>query len=302
MSILHVLLSSPEPAGNQTLHHWLGRGDRLPDAPDPRNPSLRALFRISATEFPVAALRHHVHAEDAAHGSWMCADPVYVRSEATGARLMAWPLPDIPSEEAHALATTLRPLFRDAGVPLTVDTPSAWCLHLHDGTPTANFTRPSDALGAGLLACLPAGEAGRRWRRLFNEAQVMLHAHPVNAARIAAGKLPVNALWFWGTGALPATVETGLTIVATRDDMIRGLAKLAQIVAVEPLPEVLEGTAAGGDGLLDLGVTELESTQWLRFFERTLRDRRFDAVELTFPGGERFRVRHGHRLRFWRRG
>lgn len=302
MSVLHVLLSPPRPDGDVALRRWMARGDRLPDLPAGREALVRQLFRFAGETVPVAALRHHAHADDATGGSWLCADPAYVRSEATGARLMGWPLPDISSDEAKELASALMPLFGDAGMPLVVDTPSSWCLRLGDGATDASFTSPRHALGADLLACLPAGEKGRRWRRLFNEAQVALHAHPANAARAAEGREPVNALWFWGAGPLPAAVESGLVTVATRDDVIRGLARLARIAVVEPAPEALETSASGSDALLDLQTTTVNSIDWLPFFEQALRRNQFDAIELTFPGGERFRVRHAHRLRFWRRG
>lgn len=40
-------------------------------------------------------------------------------------------------------------------------------------------------------------------RNLSNEIQMLLHKHPVNEARTAAGKPTVNALWLWGNGNPP---------------------------------------------------------------------------------------------------
>lgn len=304
MSILHVLLPPLPQAGGGGFARWLARGDRLPDVADSRVALTREWFRFAGQTVPVAALRHHGHGGDASDGFWMCADPGYARSEATGARLMACPLPDISAEEARSLAIALVPLFADAGLALVVDTPVTWCARLHGDEPEVAFTPPVDALGANLLDCLPQGEAGRFWRRLFNEAQIALHAHPVNAERIAAGRLPVNALWFWGAGPLPATVESRLALLASSDDMLRGLAMLARIPCAEPSPEALRTGAAAGDVLLDLDprIRAEDLAGWLACFQRVLRDHRFDAVQLRFPGGERFRVRHTHRLRFWRRG
>jgi hypothetical protein len=170
--------------------------------------------------------------------------------------------------------------------------------------PLATFADPDDALGASLIDVLPEGDAARAWRRLFNEVQVALHAHPANAARVAARKLPVNALWFWGAGSLPETVDTSLAMVASADDVVRGLAKLAGAIRVEPLPEALETADVRGEALLDLQrLGDRESaTEWLTTFERWLRTRRFDAIALTFAGGECYRMRHAHRLRFWRQG
>jgi hypothetical protein len=282
---------------------WLARGDRLPKAGDARTTLLRELFHFAGDRVPAAALRHLCHGDDAATGAWLCADPAWVRSEPTGARLMAWPLADVSTAEAQALATALRPLFGDAGAPLSIDTASAWCLHLLHDAPRAEFRAPADALGVDLMECLPEGDAGRAWRRLFNEAQVVLHAHPVNATRVAAGKRPVNALWFWGAGALPASVETGLQTVASVDDVVRGLAKMGGALRVEPLPGALEATRRPGAALLDLDVPGHadDAVEWLAHFRRWLRERRFDTIAITFADGERFRIRHAHRLRFWRR-
>lgn len=304
MTTLHVLLPSMARVGGYpTFRRWLAQGDRLPDVRNARTMLLRELFHFAGDAVPAAALRHLCHADDAGTGAWLCADPAWVRSEATGARLMACPVPDVSADEAARLAAALLPLFGDAGVPFSADTPLAWCLHLVHGAPRANFVAPVDALGANLIECLPHGDAGRVWRRLFNEAQVALHAHPVNAARVASGKQPVNALWFWGAGTLPGSVETGVQTVASADDVVRGLAKMGDAVRIEPLPEALEASHRAGAALLDLdmpGHTE-HMDGWLACFRRWLRERRFDAVAITFAGGERFRLRHTHRLRFWRR-
>lgn len=304
MSTLHALLPPlAHVRTNPAFMGWLAKGDRLSRVNDARTTLLRELFHFAGDAIPAAALRHLCHGDDAAMGAWLCADPAWVRSEATGARLMAWPLADVSTGEAEALAAALRPLFGDAGAPLSIDTPSTWCLHSLHGAPRAEFRAPADALGVDLVQCLPEGNDGRAWRRLFNEAQIVLHAHPVNAARTAAGKRPVNALWFWGAGALPASVEAGVQTVASVDDVVRGLAKLGGAVRVEPLPDALEAAHRSGAALLDLDIPDHtdDATEWLAHFQRWLRERRFDAIAITFADGERFRVRHAHRLRFWRK-
>lgn len=303
MSTLHVLL--PPLAGlaeHADLRRWLAQGDRLPDAPHARTSALRGLFHFAGDAIPAAALRHLCHADDANLGAWLCADPAWVRSEPTGARLMAWPLDDVTPGEAERLAATLRPLCGDAGVPLVLDTPSSWCLRL-PAEPRATFVEPGEAIGADLIASLPAGDAGRTWRRLFNEAQIALHANPVNAERIAVGRRPVNALWLWGAGSLPGAVATGLQTVASVDDVLRGLAKLGGAVRVEPLPQALEQAHRIGDALLDLDIPGHadDTAVWFAHLRRWLRERRFDALALDFAGGERFHLRRSHSLRFWRR-
>jgi hypothetical protein len=303
MNTLHVMLPSfTHLQGDVALRRWLARGDRPPAVADARTVVLHEVFRFAGEGLPVAALRHHCHAGDAAIGAWLCADPCYVRSEMAGARLLAFPLDDMSADEAGQIASALRALCGDAGVPLTIDTPAAWCLHLPHDAPVATFVEPAEALGASLLDCLPAGESGRMWRRLFNEIQIALHAHPVNAARIAAGRLPANALWFWGAGRLPGAVDSELAFVASEDDVVRGLAKCAEVRCAAPTTELLASNRDSGDVLLDLAtLKDADATRtWLASLRRALRERQFDTLALTFAGGERFRLRRRHRFRFWR--
>lgn len=303
MTTLHVLLPALATLSDGAWRRWLARADGLPVVPDARNAAIRKLLRFPGDTLPVAALRHHACADATAAGTWACADPAWVRSEATGARLMACPLDDLAASDAAALAAGLQPLLGDAGMPLAVDAPNAWCVRLADGAPLPKFTEPAAALGVALLECLPEGDVGRRWRRLFNEVQIALHAHPVNAARLAAGQHPVNALWFWGAGPLPHGAATDLQWIASHDDRLRGLAKLAGIRCLAPQPGVLHAPDAQGEGLLDLGdaATPADWPAWLALFQQTLREAGHDVVELTFASGEGFRARHAHRLRFWRR-
>lgn len=303
MSTLHVLLPARTQAGvDAGFAKWLARGDRLPDAADAREATLRALFRFAGADIPVAALRHHGHADDADRGAWLCADPAWVRAEAAGARLLACPVADLAADEAEQLVAALRPLFGDAGAPLAMDTPTQWCARIAPGALSVRFAAPAEVLGADILAHLPGGNPGRVWRRLFNEAQVALHAHSVNVARSAAGKHPVNAVWLWGAGVLPGTVESPLQVAASADDCVRGLAKLAGVVRVEPAPAALEAT--NGNALLDLAdaaATTL-ADEWLPHFRAWLGARRYRTIEFGFADGGRIRLRGAHRLRFWRRG
>ena len=304
MSTLHVLMPTLACTDvHPDFRRWLAHGDRLPALPAGREATIRSLFRFAGEAMPVAALRHCCHSFEAASGNWLCADPAFVRGEANGARLLACPVADLSRQESDALVSALRPLFGDAGVPLEVDTAQQWCVRLADGAPEATFTPTAGALGVDLIECLPGGDGGRAWRRLFNEAQVALHAHPVNQSRVASGQWPVNAVWFWGRGALPGSVDSALRGLASMDDVLRGLARVAGVDCIDASPSALEADVRDGYVLLDLdrAVGAGAVPTWFPEFRRWLRARRFDAVELAFASGERVRMRQVHRLRFWRR-
>ncbi len=149
---------------------------------------------------------------------------------------------------------------------------------------------------------LPEGNEGKRWRSLLNEAQIVLHNHPLNEQRVARGQLPVNSLWFWGAGALPQWVKTPLTRVLTCDGVLAALAARAKCAVAAATPDALTGF--DGESLLDLddaAALPVLANQWLPRLEHGLARGKLAELRLQLAGGERAVYRHGQRWRFWRR-
>jgi hypothetical protein len=266
----------------------LGRGDRLADGDAGETGQLQRYFELLPRGWPMAALTREMDAGDAGERAWLRADPAYVRVEATGARLHGWANLGLDRAESEELLRTLRPLFGEAGMELSAPTPERWYLELARGTPLPQFVEPAEALGADLFAQLPSGPEGRRWRALFNEAQVLLHQHPLNSARLAAGRAPVNALWFWGAGELPDNVRSTARGVLSVDPDLLALAERAGVPAA---------TQAGQGVLVDLR----QQRDWAKV-ERVLLDALAEGeVLLDFADGARWRLEAGQRWRFWRR-
>lgn len=85
---------------------------------------------------------------------------------------------------------------------------------------------------------LPRGPGSERLRELMERAAPVLASHPVNRARIAAGKRPANAIWLWGQGRAPAVprfVEVhGLKgAIISAVDLVRGVGVLAGWTRIE---------------------------------------------------------------------
>ena len=304
MSSLHLLLPplarfEDAPA----LKRWLGRGDRLPDASRGRDAALREVFQFPGDSLPVAALLREQSAHDAGGNLWLCADPAYVRVEANGARLLAsGDELQLTREEAESLAQPLRPLFGDAGAPLEITTPTTWALRLPAGAQLPAFVAPDEALGVNLLGHIPQGDTGRRWRALFNEAQIILHSHPVNAARRERGLMPVNALWFWGAGVLPMWAKSSLKLAISDDPLVHALASRAGVMVAVVAPDALDQLQHGSGTMLDLGsrrAIEIESAWMPRL--QGMRGSAMRESSVAFASGERFRIKPWHRFRFWRR-
>lgn len=301
--VAHVLLPARAACADiVALAQPLARADRLPDAAPGYLAALAAHFQWPGVQLPVAALLREHAAGDAVGASWLCADPAYVQPDINGARMLACGTLDLTRDEAEALARELRPVFGDSGALLETTTPARWHLRLPAGAVLPAFATPEDVLGADLFEHLPQGVEGRRWRQLFNEAQVILHQHPVNAARRARGAMPANSLWFWGAGALPAWIKTPLARVASDDPLAHALAARAGIGSETPRPELL-AQVFDGAALFDLErvAPDALAQTWLPALFASLARGRVRELHFAFASGERFRLARWHRLRFWRR-
>ena len=272
----------------------LGRADVLPLQSAGERAQLLRHFDLLPRSWPMAAITRQSDKGDAAGRSWLRADPVFIRPEMMGARLMAWGNLGLSADEAEAFLQPLRPVFGDAGFPISATGPEHWYLELPPDTQLPEFPLPADALGGDMLAYLPEGNAARRWRSLANEAQVILHNHPGNQARIAAGSPPVNSLWFWGGGRLPDFVRCDYANVTGADDELLALANLAG-AKLQP--------AETGSTLTDLrrhrDWTEVEREHLLPGMVSL--NRRHSCLLLDFADGSSFRIQASQHWRLFRR-
>lgn len=301
-----LLLPERERFGGQRLSEDLGRrlarADRIARTGDP----LARVLDVLPRGWPVAAATRQRDARDAAHAAWLRADPAYVRPDLNGARLLSYGQALALDEAAAAdFLRSLKPLFGDAGFTIDAPVPSRWYLRLPQGARLPVFATPETALGADLFEHLPdaadSSPEGRRWRSLLSEAQVTLHNHPRNAARIAAGLAPVNSLWFWGAGVLPDHVRTTYARIYSDDEALTALGALAGADAAALPPR---GSAGEGDLAVDLRrARDLQALErdWLAPLAAELDAGRIGRIALDFADGEAFELARGQRWRFWRR-
>lgn len=314
MSRLTVLLPERARFGGQRFGEdfgrRLGRAERSVEAAD----QAARVFDILPRGWPVAAVSRQRDVGDGAHGAWLRADPAYVRPDINGARLLAYGAAlSLNERDSAALLPALRPLFGDAGFPIDAPVPTRWYLSLPRESRLPRFAAPEQALGEDMFQHLPGvqtapgegeGSEGRRWRALLSEAQVVLHNHPHNAQRIAAGLAPINSLWFWGAGVLPDHVRTTYTRMFSDDEALIAFGAQAGIV-VSALPaQWVADPANEGETLLDLrGARDLTPLQrdWLEPIASALDSGALDRLALAFADGERFELVRSQRWRFWRK-
>ena len=176
--------------------------------------------------------------------AWLRADPVHIRVERDGLVVHDAAVLGVTRAEADAILPDLQALFASDGLEFHAPAPERWYVRVPEGELPAT-TPLADALGRDLFGLLPTGRGRINWRSALTEAQMLLAAHAVNAAREAAGSPQLNSVWFWGEGVAPGALAPRYAAMHAEDAFARGLAR-ASGAAVHPLPARLEALAAGG--------------------------------------------------------
>lgn len=303
-------------AGEQRLpcaELLLARARRSEAAPQALERWLAERFGIGDAPFPAGALSRLGRGDEPGDGDWERADPVHLHLLRDRIVLVPAEAFELAAEEAQALCATLNVHFagRLRFEPME---PRRWCARLENGLDGAAEQSPAERAGQEL-------RPGGRGDALANEMQMALHEHPVNEAREARGAPPVNGLWLWGAGDLPAKAEAPWESLATDEPAVLGLARLAGLrgralppsadALLERIPEdgrhlvVLDGLrvprALGDADALQRRLEELEQ-HWFRPLLAALRAGRIGMLSVHVPdAGRAFEAIRGDLRRFWRR-
>ena len=180
---------------------------------------------------------------------WMRADPVHLQVGRDNLGLADSAAFDVSRAESEALVETLNRHFGEAMRFYPVR-PERWYVRL-DKAPDMQTTPPAVARGVAIDENLPSGPDAMRFHALMNEAQMLLHEHPVNAGREARGEPALNSIWFWGGGVIDAGRARPFSMVFGDDPLARGLALAAEIPA-RALPKNADSALAalGDEGLV----------------------------------------------------
>lgn len=309
-SVADVLRGLDLPA----LNTLLGRARCSPSVVRPFEYWLCHVFGVQGGELPIGAIRLLGDGIDPGKEAWLCADPVHLRFSRNTLVIDAAG-PDLAPREAAQLVIALNQQMGEFGKFLAPH-PRRWYLQ----TPRVPriATHPlSTVTGRAIEPFLPLGEEAREWRRLINDAQVLLHNHPINAERESAGRPTANSLWPWGAGSLPPAVVARVPHVHAENPLALGLAKLARIPAT-PLPksrddaipdslillETLYEAAQGLDAAAwRKGMQQLES-RWFAPILAALKARRMRGLRMTALGDQaivKITLDVGDAWQFWRR-
>lgn len=226
------ILPSYERLAFTLFGHPPGEGDDVPTA---------------AVMWPGDAARAQVSSAITVQLPHLRADPVHLHPDLRAARLFDAGHFTLRPDEAAALVETLNQHFAPERLRFEAPCPERWYLWTDPPPEAVQFHPPGVAASAELGDRLPEGREGATWRRRMNEAQMALHAHPINLAREARGELPVNSVWFWGAGA-PSTsaFPPHFNEILASDPLIRALGEHAGTPVHAPVPEEVPAPSAPG--------------------------------------------------------
>ncbi len=298
------------------LERVLARADRGPDlgTADFESTLLR-LFGITpdpGVDAPVAALTRVADAGRVEPGWWLRADPVHLLPGLDQLLMTDNRELKLRPAEAKALVDEILRLFGADGWRLQALHPERWYLTL-DAPPVIATTPPGRIIGRSVFPHLPRGRDGKAWHAVLNELQTLLHGAAVNDAREARGQWPVNSLWFWGGGALPAINTAPWARVWGRDPLTEGLARVAKLPWTDPPADVadwLRQRENPGEQLvvLDDGSApepaDLEwlEQDWMQPLLAALKAGTLERLTLVGETGARFVITSRQaRHRWWRR-
>ena len=145
---------------------------------------------------------------------------------------------EISTEEAKILIGFLAEKINDEKYRLYSGISYRHCLVIDNGKIAGDLTPPHDITGKPIKGHLPTSETGKVYLKLMELSARLLKDHPVNIARIKAGKRPATSLWFWGEGTKPKLQAfserygiKGAMISAV--DLLKGIGKLTGMQVIE---------------------------------------------------------------------
>ncbi len=177
-------------------------------------------------DLPVAAITHLADFASEHGGGWMRADPAHLQPDLGKLILFDGGSYSLGMHEARQLVSDLNAALAAHAIEIKVGRdPKRWYVRL-EGAAAVKTWPPSAVATRHLEGFLPKGRDAKRWVRLMNEVQMVLHDTAVNREREDRGEPAINSLWFWGAGSLPPVARVPGRAVWGSEPIMTGLAVL----------------------------------------------------------------------------
>jgi hypothetical protein len=215
------LFAAPAAERLPALELLLARGRCTGDSSETYETWLHDAFELEVP-LPAGALTLLAAGGEPGADWWIRADPVHLRLMRDRLVLVPSAALRIQRSEADALCEALS---RHFGPDLQVQVVDAerWVVRTAGGL-AVSAQPPLQLAGRDVTLAMPPTATA-----LLNEAQMVMHAHPVNEAREARGEPTVNSLWFWGEGRTPRVTSKRWRSVTGDDPLAHGLARAAKL-------------------------------------------------------------------------
>ncbi len=153
-------------------------------------------------------------------------------------RMLDYSAGEISTQEARELITYLKKHFDSERFTLYSGVSYRHCLVVKNGVTGNDLTPPHDITDKPIRDHLPKGPLGEKYLDMMKRSAELLRSHPINKARIAAGKRPANSVWFWGEGTKPSLENFQTKFgkkggVISAVDLVKGIGILAGMKIID---------------------------------------------------------------------
>lgn len=319
--VIPGLFAAPPAARLPAFELLLARGRCTSNASLHLETWLRDAFELGDKPLAAGALTLFGAGDDPGADCWSRADPVDLRLLRDRVILVPGAALQVRREEAEALCEALNRHF-GSRMQVRVVGADRWVARFEEAIDIEGEA-PVELSGRDVALSRPGGAGATFSHRMLNEAQMVLHSHPVNEAREARGEPAVNSVWLWGGGRLPKVTTERWQSVSADDPLALGLARAASIrhrplgrsaaewlermpedgrhlIVLDPLRVPL---ALGASGEYQEAAAAIER-DWAAPLLAALRDGRVGMVSIHVPDAAEcatYETIRGDLRRFWRR-
>jgi hypothetical protein len=239
---------------------------------------------------------------------WIRAEPVTMQADMARVVITGRGCEGFSAGELDELSSSVRPMVTVEGMGFEVAPEGRWYL-IPDKPVEFTFTALDEAFGFDVANVFPDHPEALSWRRLMNDIQMALHAHPLNAKRRLQGKRQINSVWFWGGGKVPEPrTERSFDVIYANHPVSQGLALIAGSTHMKiAAPEKINLNTDHKSALIDWPLSShdpgAELKRFNAFVERILPLVRGSGLEIElFTGdGRGWLFNRQSSRKFWRK-
>jgi hypothetical protein len=133
---------------------------------------------------------------------------------------------ELTADEMKDLTVLFCQFFAQDGLHFSLNQHGGWLVQ-HQKKWVLETHHLQQVLGKNIAQFQATGQDANKLRSLQNQLQMLLHNHPVNVAREAAGLPICNSLWLYGGAKLPVEVSSTIDYFAGESALVKSLATIS---------------------------------------------------------------------------